>query len=90
MIISVIDAKLVKDFTLHLQFENGESGTVDLKDVIFKDKRKIFTPLKNAEYFKKFTLDNWTVVWPNEFGFAPEFLYELAIKQNKKLQKQKL
>ena len=90
MIVSVVDAKLIKDFRLHLQFDNGESGSVDLKEVILNDKRSIFEPLKNKEYFKKFKLDSWTVVWPNDFGFAPEFLYELLIAQNKNKRKQKI
>lgn len=89
MAISVTDAKYVNNFTLFLYFDNGESGNVNLQEVILDDKRRIFEPLKNKEYFKEFTLDNWTVVWGNELGFAPEFLYELLIKQNKN-KKQKL
>ena len=34
------------------------------------------------DYFKKFKLDSWTLTWPNESDFAPEFLYELVIKSN--------
>ena len=44
----------------------------------------IFEPLRNVEFFRKFTLDSWTMVWPNEVDFAPEYLYDLAIKQNEK------
>jgi len=88
MIVSVVNAKLIKDFKLHIQFDNGKSGVVDLKDVILNDPRKIFESLKDKDYFKNFSLDSWTVVWPNDFGFAPEFLYELALSQNKKLEKE--
>ena len=35
--------------------------------------------LEDLEYFKKFTLDPWTVDWNNEIGFAPEYLYEVGI-----------
>ena len=88
MIVSVVNAKLIKDFKLHILFDNGESGIVDLENVILSDTRKIFEPLKDKYYFKNFILDSWTVVWPNDFGFAPEFLYELALSQNKKLEKE--
>lgn len=88
MTVSVVNAKLIKDFKLRIQFDNGESGIVDLEDVILNDPRKIFESLKDKEYFKNFNLDSWTVVWPNDFGFAPEFLYELALSQNKKLEKE--
>lgn len=50
--------------------------------VKFSNLLKIKTILKN------FSLDSWTVVWLNDFGFAPEFLYELALSQNKKLEKE--
>lgn len=90
MVISVANAKFIEDFKLHILFNNGESGIVDLENAILNDSRKIFEPLKNRDYFKNFTLDSWTIVWPNEFGFAPEFLYELALKQNKQLEKEKI
>ncbi len=90
MIISVVKVKFLEDFKIHILFDNGESGIVDLESSILNDSRKVFEPLKNKDYFKKFSLDNWTIVWPNEFGFAPEFLYELAVKQNKGLEKQKV
>lgn len=87
MAISVLDAKFLKDIQLYVFFDNGESGIVNLEDAILKDTRQVFEALKNKEYFKNFSLDSWTVVWPNDFGFAPEFLYELAVTQNKSLEK---
>lgn len=87
MIVSVVNAKFIKDFKLHIQFHNGESGIVDLENVILNGSRKIFKPLKNKDYFKNFSLHSWTIVWSNDFGFAPEFLYELALSQNKILEK---
>ena len=61
---------------------------MDLENAILNDSRKIFKPLKSREFFKNFTLDNWTIVWSNDFGFAPEFLHKLALKQNKKLERE--
>jgi len=78
MLVSVIKAEHIKDYTVHLFFDNKEEGIVDLKDTIFNDHREIFEPLKDIEYFKKFSLDSWTMVWPNELDFAPEYLYELS------------
>lgn len=35
----------------------------------------ICTKLKDISYFKRFTLDPFSVDWNNGIGFAPEFLY---------------
>ena len=73
--IRVTEAKLVKDFTLYLRFNDGTEGNVDLAGEL---EGSIFEPLKNPEYFSRVQLhpDLHTVVWPNGADFAPEFLYE--------------
>jgi hypothetical protein len=86
MILNVIKAEYKEGYRIYLYFNNGESGLVDLQKIIFSDHRKIFVPLREIEYFKKFKIHLNTIVWPNEADFAPEFLYELcqiqAGKQN--------
>ncbi|MCD4664854.1 MAG: DUF2442 domain-containing protein [Bacteroidales bacterium] len=77
MIVSVTKAEYIKDYSIMLNFDNGVKGVVDLKSTIFNDHRKIFEPLKNIEFFKKFSLDSWTIVWSNELDLAPEYLYSL-------------
>lgn len=81
MLVSIIQAKYLTAYKIALQFDNGESGIVDLKQTIFNDHRKIFEPLRELHYFKSFKLDAWTITWSNNADFAPEFLYELAMKQ---------
>ncbi|MDI6793389.1 MAG: DUF2442 domain-containing protein [bacterium] len=78
MILNVSDAKHLKEYEIWLKFDNGLERIVDLKDTIFSDHRKVFEPLRKAEYFKKFTIRYNTIVWPNEVDFAPEFLYEIG------------
>ena len=77
MSVSVTKAKYISNYSIMLNFNNGEQGIVDLKSTIFNDSRKIFEPLKNIEFFKKFTLDSWTLVWSNNLDLAPEFLYSI-------------
>ena len=81
MNISVTKAEYVKEYSILLNFDNGEKGIVDLKSTIFDDKRKIFEPLRNVDFFKNFSLDSWTINWENELDLAPEFLYDLAMKK---------
>ncbi|MEO8209465.1 MAG: DUF2442 domain-containing protein [bacterium] len=85
MILNVTSAKYEGAYRIQLNFDNGESGLVDLKATIFKDNRKIFFPLREINYFKSFKIKFNTLTWDNEADFAPEFLLELLIKQREEL-----
>jgi hypothetical protein len=77
MIISVIAAKYIDAYRLNLVFDTGESGDVDLKDIVFKYDAAL--PLRDTDNFKLFRLDEWaTVVWDCSFDVSPETLYERA------------
>jgi hypothetical protein len=81
MIVSVKTATYLDAYRLNIVFDSGESGDVDLEDLVFKYDAAL--PLRNKEYFKTFGLDGWaTVVWDCGFDVAPETLYERA--KNKK------
>ena len=77
-LIWVTDAKYVSGYKIKLIFNNGVQAIVDLKDSI---KGKVFQPLKDIEYFKKFKKNKWTIEWDCEADFAPEYLYELATEK---------
>ena len=81
LLIKIVDAKYIKDFKLELVFNDGSKGPVDLKHKIHNDHRKIFHALRSVEYFKKFTLNRWTIQWENGLDLAPEFLHDLAVRQ---------
>ncbi|MCF8373822.1 MAG: DUF2442 domain-containing protein [Bacteroidales bacterium] len=76
-LISVIKAEYKGDFKVFLEFDDGTSGIVDLKNHLDGE---VFEPIRNIETFKNFTLDSWTIGWNNEADFSPEFLYNLVIK----------
>lgn len=80
----ITKANYVEDFKVELTFNDGVSGIVDLKHHL---DGKVFEPLKDVEFFKKFELDSWTLTWPKDSDFAPEFLYDLTLKQNEKTHK---
>jgi hypothetical protein len=84
MLLNVVKAEYKEQYKIHLDFSNGEVALVDLKDVIFMDHRKIFEPLKNLEYFKKFNIVLNTIAWENKLDLAPEFLLDLGKKQQEK------
>ncbi len=74
----VTKAKYISDYKIDLTFNNGAEGKIDLED---KLSLPIYEPLKNKEYFRDFHLNSWTIEWENGADFAPEFLFNLLIKQ---------
>ena len=73
-------------YKIFVKFNTGESGVVDLHDLI--KKYKIAKPLLDINEFKKFYLDDWpTLAWSCGFDLAPESLYERAT--GKKLEPQR-
>ena len=75
MFIEVIKAEYIDGYKLLLQFNNGEKRIVDLSNSL---KGTVFTPLKDINYFKKFSIKFNTVEWDNGADFAPEYLYEIG------------
>jgi len=75
MIPRIIEANYVRDYTIYIYFSDGSEGEVDLSHEL---EGEIFTPLRDIDYFKNFTVNRelHTIVWPNDADFAPEFLYE--------------
>ena len=76
LLIKIIKADYVSDYKIKLCFTDGLKGIVDLKDEIWGE---VFEPLKDIEYFKKYSKDRWTIVWDCGADFAPEFLHQLTI-----------
>lgn len=77
-LITVTNAKYVRDFILELAFCDGVTAEIDFSGWI--EKYPFFAPLKDPDYFRAFSLDGWTVVWPNGADIAPETLHEIALK----------
>jgi hypothetical protein len=66
-----VDAK--PDYTLLLEFENGEKRVFDMAPLM---DRKPFIRLKGSPLFTLASVDYGTVVWPGDIDIAPETLYE--------------
>ncbi len=77
MLLNVIKAEYINDYKINVFFDNGFNKIVDLKNTIFNDNRKIFEPLKNIDFFKKFSIKLNTITWENELDLAPEYLLDL-------------
>jgi len=73
MILHVVEASYEHDYVIHLRFNDGAEGYVDLRGELHGE---VFAPLKDKDKFKAFRLDPEieTIVWDNGADFAPEFL----------------
>lgn len=72
MLLDVIKVSAKENFTLELEFENGECRLFDCKSLL---KTKPFEKLQNEHFFKRATVGYGTVVWSDEIDIAPETLY---------------
>ena len=79
-LLDVVKVQANSDFTLDLEFENGERKIFDMTPYLNK---KPFYPLKEYQLFACATVENGTVVWPNNIDIAPETLYDRSYSLEK-------
>ena len=77
MFLKIDQATYKGNFVFGLHFNNGEYHEVSLKEELFGE---IFEPLNDESYISTFSLQFGTLSWQNGADFAPEYLYELAMK----------
>jgi hypothetical protein len=65
-------------YRLHIQFEDGVEGIVDLAEII--SFTGVFAPLQDRAYFAQVYVnpDLGTICWPNEADIDPDVLYALV------------
>ena len=77
MFFEITHAQYDSEYRIHLEFEDGSMGTVDLSDYIKPD--TVFEAFSDKKYFKGFHIEYGTLVWgEGEVDIAPEALYERA------------
>ena len=70
----IIAIKLLGDYVLWLQFQDGETRSINFQPLIGKG---VSTPLLDKDYFKQVAIDNGGgIEWPNGFDFCPNYLKE--------------
>lgn len=76
-ILTIAEAEYVDAYKIKAKFNNGVTKLIDFSQII-SNGLGLCKKLADLNYFKKFTLDPFTIDWNNEIGFAPEYLYELG------------
>lgn len=78
MFLEVLKAEYISDYKIKLWFSNHKTKVVDLYSSL---NGVIFEPLKNIDFFRRFSIKYNTIEWENGADFAPEYLYELPDAQ---------
>lgn len=73
MFLEVVKAEYLNDYRIKLWFNNQVVKVVDMANSLNVE---VFRPLKDLEYFKRFTIKFNTIEWENGADLAPEYLYE--------------
>ncbi|MGH8776618.1 MAG: DUF2442 domain-containing protein [Jiangellaceae bacterium] len=70
----VMAVRVVRDRVVHLTFDDGLEGEVDLRP---KLSSPVFDRLaRDDEFFNQIDVDFETIVWPGDLDMAPEPLYD--------------
>ena len=73
----VIEAKIIKDYSVEIVFDDLKRGVVDLRQYLGKG---IFKGLLDKKKFRRMKVDAelGTICWPNGADIAPDTLYSEA------------
>lgn len=72
----VVRVRPLPDYRLHVRFEDGTEGEVDLKAFLFEGHAGVFEHLKDPAEFRKVRVRNGAVTWPGELDLAPDAMYD--------------
>ena len=70
---SVINVTPKADYVLLVEFDNGESGELDMKPYLDFG---VFKNLEDSRFFQQVRVSFDTIAWGNEIDLDPEFVYE--------------
>lgn len=76
----IIDVEYLGGHKLHLLFNDGKEGDIDLAPAI--NHIPPYQELRDPNRFIQFGLIGGTLVWSNDLDMAPDWLYEEMLKQN--------
>jgi hypothetical protein len=80
----IVRAELKDNYKVFVEFNDGINGIIDFKEKLDNDHRPIIKDLLDLEKFKTVKIGLDTLCWDNGVDFAPEYLYERIIGENKK------
>ena len=77
MLKDIVSVEVLEEYRLHLTFEDGAAGVVDVSKLV--SFTGVFAPLQKRETFEQVRINEeiGTVCWPNGADLDPDVLYSL-------------
>lgn len=77
MLKDIVAVQPLEGYKLHLCFEDGVEGIVDVSQLI--EFSGVFAPLKQLSYFNqvKLNAELGAIAWPNQADLDPDVLYSM-------------
>ncbi|HAX79872.1 MAG TPA: DUF2442 domain-containing protein [Cyanobacteria bacterium UBA11372] len=77
MLKDIVAVQPLEGYKLHLRFEDGVEGIVDVSQLI--EFSGVFEPLQELSYFNQVKLNGevGAIAWPNEADLDPDVLYSI-------------
>jgi hypothetical protein len=78
MLVDIVEARALGGHRLHLRFEDGVEGEVDLSKLV--EFKGVFAPLRDPREFGKVEVNPelGTVCWPTGADLDPDVLYSVV------------
>lgn len=77
MMIKVLHAAYLGDYTIRLEFSDGRIGLFDGRGLLARS-GPLLDPLRDESYFARCFVDAGALCWPNGLELSPQRLYEQA------------
>ena len=81
----VIKIELQENYKVYIEFNDGLKGVIDFQKKLATDHRDIIRELMDKQKFNLVKIERHTLCWENGVDFAPEYLYDTIIAENKKI-----
>ena len=78
MLKDIVNVQPLEAYRLHLRFEDGVEGIVDVSRLV--EFTGVFAPLKDHNFFIQVQVnpDTGTIGWPNDADLDPDVLYAIV------------
>ena len=77
----VAHVKVLSGFRLHVRFNDGTEGNVELSDFVHSGSAGIFAALRDATLFAQARIECGALTWPGDLDLAPDAMHR-AIKEH--------
>lgn len=77
----LINVKPLTNYRLEVEFVDGTSGIVEMKQRIMSRHAGIFANIRDVNVFNQVHLEHGVATWPGEIDLAPDAMHD-AIKRN--------